>query len=221
MLVVFALAGCAPPIGALRVSAGGTADTLWQVPRRTIYETTPLNNRFIPSEDLLVFVSYKGVVNTVPITQVKIELCKNPNAAELEFTSIDNPPPGATNGYHRFYDEDKGKRYLVRVFYNGMYSEPYSIQVGALIDDDDDNGGDGGIIYVWRPLVTFNSNGGTPVPSQRLEPWGLADESKANTTKAGYDFGGWYTTRNLTKLFDFNTPVEISITLYAKWNPKP
>ena len=44
----------------------------------------------------------------------------------------------------------------------------------------------------------------------------------AEPTNDGYSFGGWYTDVNCTneKAYDFNTPVNEDITLYAKWLAK-
>ena len=36
----------------------------------------------------------------------------------------------------------------------------------------------------------------------------------------GYVFGGWYTDKELTHLFDFSTPITKNIKLYAKWTPE-
>ena len=37
--------------------------------------------------------------------------------------------------------------------------------------------------------------------------------------RISYGFAGWYTDVALTTLYDFDTPVSIDITLYAKWTP--
>ena len=69
--------------------------------------------------------------------------------------------------------------------------------------------------------VNFNSMGGSEVPSQVLES-GVV-EIPENPTKKGYIFGGWYTSSNngetLESVFDFDTPIEKDLTLYAKWTP--
>ena len=69
--------------------------------------------------------------------------------------------------------------------------------------------------------VNFNSMGGSEVPSQVLES-GVV-EIPENPTKEGYIFDGWYTGSNngetLESVFDFDTPIEKNLTLYAKWTP--
>ena len=74
--------------------------------------------------------------------------------------------------------------------------------------------------------VTFNSNGGTEVTSQKIESGKKAtkpvDPTKQAVATETYAFENWYTsTDNGTTLsdtaFDFNTPITKDITLYAKW----
>ena len=64
--------------------------------------------------------------------------------------------------------------------------------------------------------VTFDSNEGSAVPSQRVLKNGVAVQPEA-PAKTDCTFGGWYTDPELTAPYDFNTPVTADITLYAKW----
>lgn len=61
--------------------------------------------------------------------------------------------------------------------------------------------------------VTFDSNGGTPVPSQ-VRPQGATAVKPADPTKPGLDFGGWYIGEDA---YDFTQPVTKNLTLMAKW----
>ena len=65
--------------------------------------------------------------------------------------------------------------------------------------------------------VTFRSNGGTSVGSQRVKEGNKAIEPTA-PTRTGYTFDGWYSDSALTVRYDFDTAVNADITLYAKWN---
>jgi uncharacterized repeat protein (TIGR02543 family) len=65
--------------------------------------------------------------------------------------------------------------------------------------------------------VTFNTNGGSFVPSQTVTPGGKAIRPVANPTRTGYTFGNWYSDSALTSVYNFSTPVNNDITLYAKW----
>ena len=65
-------------------------------------------------------------------------------------------------------------------------------------------------------IVDFDSNGGSDVPSQKVEEGDTATRP-TNPTRDCYDFAGWYTNASLTKKYDFSTPVNSDMTLYAKW----
>jgi len=65
-----------------------------------------------------------------------------------------------------------------------------------------------------KPVTaTFNSDGGSSVPSQTVDS-GTCIKEPAAPKKSGYVFCGWY--QGSTK-FDFNNPVTEDITLTAKW----
>lgn len=69
--------------------------------------------------------------------------------------------------------------------------------------------------------VTYESNGGSTVPSQTVK-YNETANKPADPTKSGYTFAGWYAEEKLTNKYDFATP---DITLYAKWTrnyaPRP
>ncbi|MCD8019458.1 MAG: InlB B-repeat-containing protein [Clostridiales bacterium] len=64
--------------------------------------------------------------------------------------------------------------------------------------------------------VTFQSNGGTTVSSQKVVKGGTVTEPTA-PTRSGYIFLGWYTDAACTNAYDFSTKVTGNLTLYAKW----
>ena len=75
---------------------------------------------------------------------------------------------------------------------------------------------------VWTPAktdtrelftVTFDSNGGTEVPSQQVYDGDYAVKP-TNPTREGYNFRGWYIG---STQFDFATPITSNISLFAKW----
>ncbi|MBQ1729867.1 MAG: InlB B-repeat-containing protein, partial [Oscillospiraceae bacterium] len=103
-------------------------------------------------------------------------------------------------------------------------SDPASSGSGSEAKRDVDPGA--AIIYVpdgtlrkhilVEPVVTFNSNGGTPAADQHV-PYG--DTASEETSElAGYLFTGW--SLNGEK-YDFTDPVYDSITLDANWLPIP
>ena len=64
--------------------------------------------------------------------------------------------------------------------------------------------------------VTFNTNGGSKLASQRLRRNAVATEPE-EPTKDGFEFEGWYTDKEFKNAYDFATKVTKSFTLYAKW----
>jgi uncharacterized repeat protein (TIGR02543 family) len=66
--------------------------------------------------------------------------------------------------------------------------------------------------------VRFESNGGSAVEEQTVNENETA-QKPANPSKTGYAFAGWYSDKELTKAYDFASPVTADLTLYAKWNP--
>jgi uncharacterized repeat protein (TIGR02543 family) len=66
--------------------------------------------------------------------------------------------------------------------------------------------------------VTFNSNGGTIIPSTTVNKGGKVTEP-ANPVRSGYVFDGWYKDRGLTTRWNFGTDVVNENTaIHAKWS---
>ena len=67
-------------------------------------------------------------------------------------------------------------------------------------------------------IVSFNTDGGNAVSNQSVAHGGKVSKPTSAPTKAGYTFGGWYTSNTLEKLFDFeSSSITRNITIYAKW----
>ncbi len=97
------------------------------------------------------------------------------------------------------------------VIYNNNNKETIEILVTKVVESQ-------------RFTVTFKSNGGSNVESQKVFP-GEKITKPTNPTKQAdgyitYEFAGWFTDSGLTQEYDFNSEVNEDITLYAKWNSK-
>lgn len=78
------------------------------------------------------------------------------------------------------------------------------------------SGGGGG---TTRYTVSFDTNGGNKISSERVKRNGTLTEPTA-PTKEGFDFAGWYTDKELKEKYDFSSKVTKSLTLYAAWTEK-
>lgn len=66
--------------------------------------------------------------------------------------------------------------------------------------------------------VTFDANGGTPVPAAQTVTDGEKAVKPEDPSKEGVEFGGWYRDSEMTEPFDFDTPITGDVTLHASWN---
>ncbi len=64
--------------------------------------------------------------------------------------------------------------------------------------------------------VSFDMNGHGEIFTQTVEKGKTASEPSAPEAE-GYEFGGWYKEQSCKNAYDFSTPVNGNITLYAKW----
>ena len=64
--------------------------------------------------------------------------------------------------------------------------------------------------------VTFETNGGSQIESQKVEEKTSAT-CPANPSKRGYIFAGWYLDTTFLSPFDFSSLIYHDTTLYAKW----
>jgi len=96
-------------------------------------------------------------------------------------------------------------------------------------DDKNDDGKDEKVEVTDPVLVRFYSNGGTDVERQRIQK-GTTAEKPEDPTKEGYTFYGWYLTSDFQEPtgddeeanknkgeFNFDSTINNSINLYAKW----
>jgi len=83
-------------------------------------------------------------------------------------------------------------------------------------EGSDDNHDGGSTSYT----VTFNVDGGTPVPSSPVTvEYGSTIDLPTAMTKTGYTFDNWYMDSAKTIPVVFPITVTGNVSLYAKWNP--
>lgn len=69
-------------------------------------------------------------------------------------------------------------------------------------------------------VVGFSTDGGSYIESVRVRKGGKVTRPE-DPEKPGYLFAGWYTGSHYTMEYDFNTPVEYSMNIFAKWEVDP
>lgn len=122
----------------------------------------------------------------------------------------------------------EGVTYTVTISLDGSeYEETHEIVEGSTLEitparaTSTGGGGGGGSSSGGSATVsytvTFETNGGSKISSVKVEKNSNVT-APAEPTKEGFEFGGWYTDKKLTKAYDFDTKVTKSLTLYAKWN---
>ena len=66
--------------------------------------------------------------------------------------------------------------------------------------------------------VTFDANGGNPIPRDQSISEGSTVNEPMAMSRPGFGFGGWYDDRSLEgEAWDFTNPVNKDLTLYAMW----
>lgn len=88
--------------------------------------------------------------------------------------------------------------------------------IAALVEKESNSGASAGGKGTPTYIVQFNTNGGSAVANQTIKR-GRKITKPENPTKEEYTFLGWYADKYLSTAFDFETAVEKSMTLYAKW----
>ncbi|MBR6224081.1 MAG: InlB B-repeat-containing protein [Lachnospiraceae bacterium] len=101
-------------------------------------------------------------------------------------------------------------------FKDSAFTTPFDFEAG--ITDDM-------TVYAkWNEVildhkVTFNTNGGSTVAEQSVQP-GKKASYPVDPTKEGYIFDGWFADSALTTPFEFNNPITKDVIIYAKWKKK-
>lgn len=71
--------------------------------------------------------------------------------------------------------------------------------------------------WIQECLVQFDTDNGSAVNPQVVLTGELATKPSNDPTKDGFRFAGWYTSKEYTTEFDFNTPITTDTVVYAKW----
>ncbi len=100
---------------------------------------------------------------------------------------------------------------LVSIVESLITEDNANVSTSTKKDNSDD-------VEVTEPItVRFETNGATAIDKQKIQKGTTAKEPTA-PTKDGYTFYGWYETADFSgEEFDFDTQLNASTVLYAKW----
>ena len=134
------------------------------------------------------------------------------DGSEHETVTLDATNP---NGMVEHTYAAKGD-YVVTATMRNQYTDPTT---GEVLD------GESKFTYIYHilgfPIVTFDSKGGSPVPTIEGTSSHYVPAKPADPTRDGFDFKGWYEDEGCTRPFDWSSEVTKHTTLYAGWDPVP
>ena len=158
--------------------------------------------------DLYGYKITMGLIEPNQVSSVEWDFGDGSEKVTVQITS-DNPVGTVQHTY-----SEKGD-YVVTATMRNQYTN----SEGQLVD------GESKLTYLYHiygyPIVTFDSKGGSSVPSIEGTKSHYVPEKPADPTKSGSEFTGWYTDSECTKAFDWTSEVAKHTTLYAGWNAIP
>ena len=99
----------------------------------------------------------------------------------------------------------------------GKYTAKLTLS-GVKTAEGEDKSVTASVEYSIKYTVTFETNGGTPIPEQQLvEAGGYATRPKTDPEKEGSVFGDWYADASFNRKYGFNEEVTENTTVYAKF----
>ena len=170
---------------------------------------------FIFTENTTVYAVWENIGFTITFD-------KNGGSSVSAETMVTNPdgklselPTAERSGRYRFkgwYTEKSGGTEVTK---ETVFTEDTTVYAQWSYTGGSFGGGGGGI-SVTRYTVTFDTQGGSEIDSVRVTRNSTVAKPE-EPTREGYIFEGWYTDKECSEAYDFDTKVTKNITLYAKW----
>ncbi len=158
--------------------------------------------------DLYGYKITMGLIEPNQVSSVEWDFGDGSEKVTVQITS-DNPVGTVQHTY-----SEKGD-YVVTATMRNKYTN----SEGQLVD------GESKLTYLYHiygyPIVTFDSKGGSSVPSIEGTKSHYVPTKPADPVRAGFEFTGWYTDPECIKAFDWTSEVAKHTTLYAGWNAIP
>lgn len=161
-----------------------------------------LSSGFIPTENITLYAKWRPAVVSYTVTFVT-GFDQTVAAQTVVEDATATVPEALTRAGHTF---------------GGWYSD----EALTTVYDFETAVTENMTIYAkWVPIqlnVVYESNGGSAIETVSQD-YGTATVAPENPTRFGYIFDGWFTDRQLTQAYDFDSEVVANLRLYAKWSP--
>lgn len=155
--------------------------------------------------DLYGYKITMGLIEPSQVSSVEWDFGDGSETVTVQITS-DNPVGSVQHTY-----ATKGD-YVVTATMRNQYTDS---DTGELKD------GETKLTYLYHiygyPIVTFDSNGGSPIDSIEGTSSHYVPAKPSDPVKAGFEFKGWFKDEGCTQEFDWTSEVTKHTTLYAGW----
>lgn len=125
------------------------------------------------------------------------------NAETIQWDFGDGSPVSTEWNPSHTYDE-KGVYYVTQTTTNSYNGGSTTVEVYK-------------VSVMGFPVITFDSMGGPQVQEIQQSAYGVPATKPVDPVRSGYEFGGWFTSSDLSREYDWSSDVKRSMTLYAKW----
>ena len=165
------------------------------------------------TDDSIIFVTEQLIKDTYTVTFDANGGYVEPASAKTDMdgklAALPTPSKSGNYSFNGWYTASTGG---TQVTVDTVFEEDTTIYAQWTYNGGGSSGGSSSY-YV----ITFNTDGGSKILNQRLRKNAILAEPE-QPTKEGCTFEGWYTDKECTNAYDFETRISKGFTLYAKWS---
>ena len=159
---------------------------------------------------------YEEPVQEEPVTEIPEDAVPETAPAEEEASVEEEVPAGAPAEETAALEEAAAPEEAPVVEEAAEAAE--EAEAAPVEDKAKDAKEDENLLKAGELTVTFDLQGhGSAIEAQKLSSGEKATEPSPAPSAEGYTFGGWFTDKECTAAYSFDTAVTDNVTLYAKW----